>query len=186
MASVSFGSPRISQSQSYIIEGNPSPSIEVELQKLKQDLALLKTSQQMFYRTIRNRKCGGEITSCCCCPITFIATLIPFLLCYPCNCYLILSDKEDYFSKTMDFIGCGLDRPPENRRELCCIYCTPLYLDLPDLNTKNGPDFYTLPIERAEERNRRRGISELAETIKIMQSQIEEQNRAPPRKEEMD
>ncbi len=177
---------KTSLSQSSTIQEGQSQSLELHLQQLKKEFALLEENQRAFDQRIRYRKCGAETTSCLCCPFTCIGTLIPCVLCYPCICYRILNNKGDCLDQCMQSIGCVSHiRPPENNRELCCTYLTPIFMDLPDLNSRNGSDFYSLPHERADERARYRTIYDLAVKTRAFKTEIIALNLKTPDREEM-
>lgn len=151
----------------------PSPDIqrmgETKAQ-LTQRKDILTQSQKAYERTIQNRSCIAQTSSCCLCPCTCTTTILCLIFCYPCICYKLLYKSEDCFTKSLQSMGCVLfERPPNNSCELCCTYCTPMYADFPDPNHQNGRNYYALPHERRNEELRIQEILQLGKIIKAQE-----------------
>jgi hypothetical protein len=116
----------------------------------KIQMEIVETNQKNFITTTRNRSANARATSrafCCC---TSIAYIIHYMFCFPTR----LCGKKSWFDTSREYMGWGLERPPKNRRELCCRYCTPLCEPFPDITEPNGRDHFSLPEERDDEKQR--------------------------------
>jgi hypothetical protein len=159
-------------------------TIEKQLNDTQKQKELLIESEKIYLRTINCRNCVAQTTSCLCCSCTCIATTVPLLVCYPCICHQVLHDKNNWYDLAFKYIGCGFEQPPRNRREFCCMFCTPLFVDFPEIRqvykVKNpingqieriyGSDYYALPHEREIELNRLIKIEELTEHMEQLKT----------------
>ncbi len=153
-------------------------SIDSRIDILTKQKERFKKSQKIFEQNIYRRSCLAQSTSCCFCGCTCLGTLVPFLLCYPCNCYCFLHEKQSCYEKMLDCLGCVLfERNLENERELCCIYCTPIFTNFPEVRHHEGFALYTLPDERTNEEARLFRIFTLSKQIEQL---TEKQLRSIP------
>ena len=106
---------------------------------------LLQANIDRLERSWGRRKICAEITSCLCCPCTFVGLCIPTILCYYCVCYCALYKERDILAEALRCCQCRMfDAPPENCCQLACTFCTPLTAgDMP-----KDPQFYSTPPER--------------------------------------
>jgi|GEM_PF-4305688 len=144
-------------------EEEPLSPFESQIADLKKEKARIEESQRIFEETIYRRSYQAQCSSYCLLPLTCIGTTIWF---FPYLCSCLLCQKENCCDKALDSIGCVLfQRNLENSRELCCIYCTPLCGEFPEVRHPKGFDRYTLPHERTDENLRRTAILQLSRQI---------------------
>jgi hypothetical protein len=145
----SSSSPSISSSSSRTITLiTRLEDIEERIQNHNKVKDIVVKNQENFITTTHNRSSYARTTSRTCCCYSGIAYVIRLILCFPTR----LCCQNSWYDTIRECVGCGLNRTPENRRELCCRYCTPPCDSFPDIDQENGTDHFSLPEEREEEK----------------------------------
>ncbi len=179
-SSISFTNARYAAESEALLD-----TLELQKKQFMHQKDLLEQSQEAYLQTARYRSCWAQTSSCIFCPCTCLVTAIPLILCCPCTCYSTFTNKKSFFEKIMECMGCGHEQPPKNRTQLCCLFCNPIYLDLPDVAQAGGPEYYSLPYERANERVRALTIHQLTAKIEEVKKQILKETLRGPSLEEI-
>jgi hypothetical protein len=143
------------------------PNVEERIHAHKRQRAIIEENQRNFERIAHSRSRAAKITSGLFCPCTCTAYCVHFVVCIPTLIYY-----ENCFDASRERMGCGLERPPQNRRELCCRYCTPICDTFPDINLTNGRDNFTHLEERDGEKQRIESLNLLNTEINKWQELI--------------